>query len=79
MNVAKTKGKIVDFILNKPSHGPVTISTLKVDIVTSFTDLATLLTSDLSWDEHVRATVKKGPQIFTFGGNFKSSKYAMLA
>jgi len=74
MNVAKTKGMIADFILNKSTHGPVIISTQKEDILKSYTNLATVLTSDLSWDEHVMATVKKGPQSFIFGGNFKSSK-----
>lgn len=62
MDITKTKEMAVDFIRNKSNPEPVIISGQQVEIVTSYKYLDTVLTSDLSWAEHIMSTVTKGHQ-----------------
>eukprot|EP00745_Piridium_sociabile_P003717 TRINITY_DN12164_c1_g1_i2.p1 TRINITY_DN12164_c1_g1~~TRINITY_DN12164_c1_g1_i2.p1 ORF type:complete len:203 (+),score=27.45 TRINITY_DN12164_c1_g1_i2:2-610(+) len=65
LNVSKTKEIVIDFRKNKPLYEPLSLMG-KLEIVTSFQFLGTVISDNLCWDKHIMSVVSKAQQRMFF-------------
>lgn len=66
LNVDKTKELIVDFRKNQPSHAPLLINNITVEVVSSTKFLGVLITNDFTWSVNTASLVKRAQQRMYF-------------
>ena len=66
LNVSKTKEMVVDFRRSRDPLDSLVINGEVVEQVETFRFLGTIISSDLSWDKNIQATVKKCQQRLHF-------------